>query len=145
MRLLMMVKNTGAWGLLALVCWLSRSVQAFAPYLSCPPARRSTSLVPFQAVRKEKLSLLYDDDDDADDDESQDDQTRGGQVGTGPNWIERDFPNQSANAKAVEDYSVGIDGDSFATGELSKRMHDAIVSRSSFDTADPDIQRALKL
>lgn len=51
-----------------------------------------------------------------------------GEVGTGPNWIERSFPvdmgaddGGSNELKKVEDYNLGISGVSFQTGALSKR------------------------
>ena len=50
-----------------------------------------------------------------------------GEVGTGPNWIERSFPvdmgaddGGSNELKKVEDYNLGISGVSFQTGSLSK-------------------------
>lgn len=74
----------------------------------------------------------------------------GKEVDAGPNWIERSFPvtvneKKAIDPKAIEDYNLGISGISFETGPLSKRMHEAIVSRSSLDTKDPEIARALKL
>lgn len=106
--------------------------------ISCPNRARIACC---NAVRAEKLSVNFDDDDD----DQEVDEKNAGQVGNGPNWIERDFPNQPVNPKTIEDYSLGVDGDSFSTGDLSKRMHDAILSRSSFDTSDPEIQRSLKI
>lgn len=72
----------------------------------------------------------------------------GGEVGQGPNFIERSFPlndNENVDPKKVDDYNLGIDGVQFQVGQLSKRMYDAITSRSSLNTADPEIQRALKI
>lgn len=73
-----------------------------------------------------------------------------GQVGSGPNWIERSFPVDVTEAdkvdpKKVEDYNLGIDGVSLQVGPLSRRMYDAIVSRSSIPLVTPDVQRAYKL
>ena len=51
-----------------------------------------------------------------------------GEVGAGPNWIERSFPvdvgaddGGTNELKKVEDYNLGISGVSFQTGGLSKR------------------------
>lgn len=71
-----------------------------------------------------------------------------GEVGTGPNWIEKSFPvqkDEKIDPKAVEDYNLGISGVSFGTGDLSKRMYDVIQSRSSLKIATPGIVRAFQL
>ena len=76
-----------------------------------------------------------------------------GEVGQGPNWIERSFPVDLGQddgglkeLKKVEDYNLGISGTSFQTGQLSKRMYDAILSRSSFGSnPSEEIQQALTL
>ena len=77
-------------------------------------------------------------------------QPQGGDSGevSGPNWIERSFPvdtGEKVDPKRVDDYDLGINGVSLGTGPLSGRMYEAIVSRSSFDVTDPEIQRSLKL
>lgn len=56
-----------------------------------------------------------------------------GEVGYGPNWIERSFPvdiggkddssTSASELKKVEDYNLGISGVSFQTGSLSKRKY----------------------
>jgi len=56
-----------------------------------------------------------------------------GEVGTGPNWIERSFPVETGvgdasplsadDVKKAEDYDLGISGVSFQTGSLSKRTY----------------------
>jgi hypothetical protein len=69
-----------------------------------------------------------------------------GEVGSGPNWIERSFPvAEKIDAKKVDDYDLGIDGMSLGTGALSGRMFQAIMNRSSLPTDDPEIRRALKI
>lgn len=77
-----------------------------------------------------------------------------GETGTGRNWIERSFPVTSneeskIDPKAIDDYNLGICGDSFQTGPLSKRMFDAIRSKSSIPESawrdDPDIVKAFRL
>lgn len=75
-----------------------------------------------------------------------------GEVGTGPNWIERSFPvsvgadeeGSAALLKKVEDYNLGISGVSFQTGPLSRRMFDAIMSNNQLGD-DPEIQQAFTL
>ncbi|CAB9499150.1 expressed unknown protein [Seminavis robusta] len=79
-----------------------------------------------------------------------------GEVGKGPNWIERSFPvdvggvdsdgSSASELKKVEDYNIGISGVSFQTGSLSERMFDAIMTKSQF-AANPDaeIRRAFML
>lgn len=71
--------------------------------------------------RKENSNIREHDNDDDDDD---------GQVGSGPNWIERSFPvdvsgtegsGSAEELKKIEDYNLGISGVSFQTGSLSKR------------------------
>ena len=59
-----------------------------------------------------------------------------GEVGSGPNWIERSFPvdtdeSSKVDPKTVIDYDLGISGQSYQTGSLSKRMFEAIEARSS--------------
>ena len=59
-----------------------------------------------------------------------------GQVGQGRNWIERSFPvditeSDKVDPKKVEDYNLGIHGESWQTGSLSERMYQAIVNKSS--------------
>jgi hypothetical protein len=70
-----------------------------------------------------------------------------GEVGKGPNWIEKSFPvetEEKINVKKVDDYNVGISGKDFQTGPLSKRMFDTIVSRTSLEMSD-DIRQAFTL
>ena len=70
-----------------------------------------------------------------------------GSVGQGPNWIEKSFPvetGEKVNAKTVEDYNLGISGEAFQTGSLSKRMFEAIVSKTSLEMSD-EIRRAFTL
>ena len=62
-----------------------------------------------------------------------------GEVGTGPNWIERSFPvdlgaddGGTKELKKVEDYNLGISGVSFQTGGLSKRKNLDFLSRDNF-------------
>jgi hypothetical protein len=68
----------------------------------------------------------------------------GGEVGSGPNWIERSFPvdttdgSSKIDPKKVDDYNLGISGISFGTGPLSQRMHNVMTQKSSVaKTADP--------
>ena len=71
-----------------------------------------------------------------------------GEVGTGPNWIEKSFPvqkDEKIDPKAIEDYNLGISGVSFGTGDLSKRMYDVIERKSSLQIATPEITRAFKI
>lgn len=73
---------------------------------------------------------------------------KSGEVGEGRNWIERSFPvtgEDAVSPKTVIDYNVRIDGESFQTGSLSKRMYETILERSSLNTNNPEIQRALKI
>jgi hypothetical protein len=75
---------------------------------------------------------------------------RDGQIGSGPNWIERSFPvdtndDQKIDPKAVIEYDLGIDGISFGVGPLSRRMYDAIVSRSSTKISSEEIRRMYSL
>lgn len=76
---------------------------------------------------------------------------RDGQVGSGPNWIERSFPVDTTEAakvdpKAVIDYDLGISGASLQVGPLSGRMYEAIVSKSKlFLTASNEVKRAYRL
>eukprot|EP00980_Cylindrotheca_fusiformis_P001433 scaffold345_cov134-Cylindrotheca_fusiformis.AAC.44 len=70
-----------------------------------------------------------------------------GEVGSGDNWIERSFPvdtEEGINVKKVEDYNLGISGESFQTGSLSKKMFDAIISRTSLEMSD-EIREAFTL
>lgn len=71
-----------------------------------------------------------------------------GEVGTGPNWIERSFPvnkDEKVDPKQVEDYNLGISGVSFGTGDLSKRMYNVIEAKSSLQIATPEIRRAFRI
>lgn len=70
-----------------------------------------------------------------------------GEVGSGDNWIERAFPvdtEEGVSVKKVEDYNLGISGDAFQTGSLSKKMFEAIISRTSLDMSD-EIKEAFTL
>jgi hypothetical protein len=70
-----------------------------------------------------------------------------GEVGDGPNWIEKSFPvetEQSVSVKKVDDYNLGISGAAFQTGQLSKRMFETIVSKTSLDMSD-EIRQAFTL
>lgn len=70
-----------------------------------------------------------------------------GEVGEGDNWIEKSFPvatEEGVDIKKVEDFNLGISGESFQTGPLGKRMFEAIVSRTSLDISD-EILQALTL
>lgn len=70
-----------------------------------------------------------------------------GEVGSGDNWIERSFPvdtEEGINVKKVEDYNLGISGEAFQTGSLSKKMFDAITSRTSLEMSD-EIREAFTL
>jgi hypothetical protein len=70
-----------------------------------------------------------------------------GQVGTGPNWIERSFPvdTEKVDTKRVEDYNLGISGVSFGTGPLSARLWEAIQSKSSLPIDTPEIAKAFRV
>jgi hypothetical protein len=76
---------------------------------------------------------------------------RDGQIGSGPNWIERSFPVDTTEAakvdpKAVIDYDLGISGSSLQVGPLSARMYDAIESKSVLlATASDEVKRAYRL
>jgi hypothetical protein len=70
-----------------------------------------------------------------------------GEVGKGPNWIEKSFPvatNEKIDVKKVDDYNLGISGKSYKTGPLGKRMYDAMTSRRSSDMSD-EVRQALSL
>lgn len=70
-----------------------------------------------------------------------------GEVGQGPNWIEKSFPvetEEKISVKKVEDYNLGISGQAFQTGPLSKRMFEAIMSKTSLDMSD-EIRQAFTL
>jgi hypothetical protein len=67
-----------------------------------------------------------------------------GEVGKGPNWIEKSFPVDTQEVKKVDDYNLGISGEAFQTGPLSKRMFEAIVSRTALDMTD-EIREAFTL
>ena len=70
-----------------------------------------------------------------------------GSVGQGPNWIEKSFPvetGEKVSAKTVEDYNLGISGEAFQTGPLSKRMFEVIISKTSLEMSD-EIRRAFTL
>ena len=90
-------------------------------------------------------------DDDDDDDSSPKDED--GTVGQGSNWIEKSFPvatSEKLDPKRIEDYNLGIAGQSFQTGPLSGRMYEVIVTshmkrNPSVVNMDPDIQQALQL
>jgi hypothetical protein len=80
---------------------------------------RSDNKKPNTNVRKNTAEASDDDEDDDDD---------YGEVGAGPNWIERSFPvvdamSSASDLKKVEDYDLGISGVSFQTGSLSKRKY----------------------
>lgn len=72
-----------------------------------------------------------------------------GEVGSGRNWIERSFPVDTTDSpmdpKAVEDYNLGLSGQSLGVGPLSARMYAAILERSSIPTVDEEIRRAFKI
>ena len=70
-----------------------------------------------------------------------------GEVGEGRNWIEKSFPVETearVSVKKVDDYDLGISGDSFQTGKLSKRMFEAIISKTSLNMSD-EIRQAFTL
>ena len=73
-----------------------------------------------------------------------------GEVGSGSNWIERAFPvdltgKDNEDIKKVEDYNLGINGVSFQTGPLSKRMFDAIMAKNGDNGMSDEIKRAYTL
>mmetsp|Transcript_49139 Transcript_49139/g.141254 ORF Transcript_49139/g.141254 Transcript_49139/m.141254 type:complete len:654 (+) Transcript_49139:64-2025(+) len=71
-----------------------------------------------------------------------------GEVGEGPNWIEKSFPvetDEKISTKKVEDYNLGISGEAFQTGPLSKRMFEAIMSKTSLDSGSDEIRQAFTL
>lgn len=69
------------------------------------------------------------------------------------NWIERSFPLAYSKAgggvenadENIIDYDLGLDGTSWGTGALSKRMYEAMLQKTVFDASSRDIQRAFKL
>jgi len=70
-----------------------------------------------------------------------------GSVGQGPNWIEKSFPVETGgkvSVKTIEDYNLGISGEAFQTGPLSKRMFEAIISKTSLQMSD-EIRTAFTL
>lgn len=79
------------------------------------------------------------------------DSSSSGEVGSGPNWIERSFPvdmNEAAkmDPKTVIDYDLGISGTSYQTGSLSKRLFEAIESKSSLlKGASAEVRRGFLL
>jgi hypothetical protein len=71
-----------------------------------------------------------------------------GEVGKGPNWIEKSFPvdtEEGINVKKVDDYNLGISGESFQTGPLSKRMFDAITSKTTMKIETDDLRETFTL
>lgn len=76
-----------------------------------------------------------------------------GEIGKGPNWLEKSFPVKTEgtiNPKTVEDYNLGLSGRSWQVGPLSLRMYDAITDRSSAldqapATSTTEILRTLKI
>ena len=70
-----------------------------------------------------------------------------GEIGSGPNWIMRSFPvdtddTTKLDPKTVIDYDLGISGVSYQLGPLSKRMFEAIESKSSWmKDASPEVRR----
>eukprot|EP00521_Asterionellopsis_glacialis_P010098 CAMPEP_0195290232 /NCGR_PEP_ID=MMETSP0707-20130614/6179_1 /TAXON_ID=33640 /ORGANISM="Asterionellopsis glacialis, Strain CCMP134" /LENGTH=278 /DNA_ID=CAMNT_0040350333 /DNA_START=128 /DNA_END=964 /DNA_ORIENTATION=- len=84
--------------------------------------------------------------DNGNDEKNNSDDSFSGEVGSGPNWIERSFPvavgadeeGATAQLKKVEDYNLGISGVAFQTGPLSGRMYDAIISNNQFPDPLPD-------
>lgn len=75
-----------------------------------------------------------------------------GQVGSGPNWIERSFPvdvlgTSNVDPKKVDDYNLGICGQSYQVGPLGARMYEAITRNvnSSVQLATPEITKAYKV
>jgi len=113
--------------------------------------RRPDTNIDPSGNRKKKDDEGFGDDGGDDDDDSDNGVGDGGQVGSGRNWIERSFPvslvdkEAKIDPNAVDDYNLGICGESFGTAALSGRMYDAIVSRTSVRVQDPQIQRAWKL
>jgi len=100
--------------------------------------KSSFGFQPITAVRPRKNSLLL---------TSRNAKYEDGQVGQGPNWIEKSFPvetDEKISTKKVEDYNLGISGQAFQTGPLSKRMFDTIVSKTSLDMSD-EIRQAFTL
>jgi phosphopantetheinyl transferase (holo-ACP synthase) len=70
-----------------------------------------------------------------------------GEVGEGANWIEKSFPvgmDEKVSTKKVDDYNLGISGESFQTGPLGKRMFEAIVTRTELEMSD-EIKEAFTL
>lgn len=70
-----------------------------------------------------------------------------GEVGQGPNWIERSFPvdvtGENLDPKKVDDYNLGICGESYGTGPLSARMYEAMTRNK--EGASQEILDALKI
>ena len=96
------------------------------------------------SIQTRQLRLLSSSDDNNENQKEKYDQ---GEVGKGPNWIEKSFPVETEdkiNIKKVEDYNLGICGKDFQTGSLSKRMFDTIISRTSLGMSD-EIKQAFTL
>lgn len=71
-------------------------------------------------------------------------------MGSGSNWIERSFPvdltgKDNEDIKKVEDYNLGINGVSFQTGPLSKRMFDAIMAKNWNEGMSDEVKRGFTL
>jgi hypothetical protein len=96
----------------------------FAPFVSVRQARQA-------AVRSTFFAKKY---------------RNEGEVGRGSNWIERSLPvGVTGGVQKVDDYNLGISGESFGTGDLSKRMYDAIMSANFQDGMGDEIKRAFTL
>ncbi|KAG7344617.1 hypothetical protein IV203_022625 [Nitzschia inconspicua] len=128
--------------------WLSSflsvifSGHAFQPSSSFSLSRRQLSF------QKDPIRLQLSSSDEKSNNQNSNNQYDQGQVGKGPNWIEKSFPvdtEKKIDVKKVDDYNLGICGKDFQTGSLSKRMYDTIVSRTSLDTGSDDIRQAFTL
>lgn len=110
-----------------LLLWLANLARGFQPHLSRPCSLRLKSQFPT------KLAL------------SKKDYDQGG-VGKG-NWIEKSSPvdtTEGVSAMEVDGYDLGISGEAFQTGPLSKQMFDTIVSSTSLEMSD-EIRQAYTL
>lgn len=127
-----------AWTLvLLLLVLLTSPIHSFIPHnrasviihqqriLSSISKKNSDKLLLLKAGKKKNTNIPPNRKNDDDDDEEED-----GEVGKGPNWIERAFPvdftgqegtGSKEELKKIEDYNLGISGVSFQMGGLSKR------------------------
>ena len=135
------------WGIVAIIILPSLSEGFVSPIITTVPRCRNEEFHQLSLAKRKKPNTNINPN------QKQAEDNDDGEVGQGPNWIERSFPVDLGQddgglkeLKKVEDYNLGISGISFQTGQLSKRMYDAIISRSQFGSnPSEEIQQALTL